>query len=308
MKHYEILVTGASGFVGLNWVRYCASFPHLVPSPLTRASLTSGDDLAGNFHLKDAVIHFAGKAHDLKNVSDPKEYYDVNFELTKKLYDTFLRSDAQKFIYISSVKAAADTVNGVLDESAEPMPATHYGKSKLLAEQYIESQPLPVGKSFFILRPCMIHGPGNKGNLSLLYKLVRKNIPWLLAGFDNQRSFLSVDNLCFVMKELLENDDIPTGVYHVADDDAISTNRLIYLISSELGNKSRMWKIPVSVIKMVARMGDFLRLPVNSDKLNKLTESYVVSNKKLIKAIVKKLPLATEEGLRLTLRSLKNTE
>ena len=102
---------------------------------------------------------------------------------------------------LSSVKAAADEINGELTEEIIPKPSTHYGKSKLLAEEYILSKVLPPGKRVYIIRPCMIHGPGNKGNLNLLYQLVRKNVPWPLASFDNKRSFCSIENLCFVIKE-----------------------------------------------------------------------------------------------------------
>ncbi|MGK4422647.1 hypothetical protein ACSLVQ_30785, partial [Klebsiella pneumoniae] len=72
---------------------------------------------------------------------------------------------------------------------------THYGKSKLLSEQFILSQDIPKGKRVYILRPCMIHGPNNKGNLNLLYEIVKKRIPWPLGMFKNKRSFCSIDNL-----------------------------------------------------------------------------------------------------------------
>jgi nucleoside-diphosphate-sugar epimerase len=77
----------------------------------------------------------------------------------------------------------------------------------------------------------MIHGPGNKGNLNLLYKLVSKNIPWTLGAFENKRSFCVIDNLMFLFKELIEREDIPSGIYNVADDEPLSTKDLIRLIA-----------------------------------------------------------------------------
>ncbi|MGD4786433.1 NAD-dependent epimerase/dehydratase family protein, partial [Xanthomonas citri pv. citri] len=121
----------------------------------------------------DAIIHLAGKAHDTKNTSEESDYYQINTELTKVLFDKFLQSDIKDFIFFSSVKAAADTVEGVLTEEVEPNPKTPYGDSKIKAEQYLLSQELPSGKRVIIIRPCMIHGKGNKGNLNLLYKVVR---------------------------------------------------------------------------------------------------------------------------------------
>src|SRR3546814_3353608 len=107
----------------------------------------------------------------------------------------------------------------MLSEDMMPAPQTPYGQSKWRAEQYLNSQLLPAGKRLFILRPCMIHGPGNKGNLNLLYQVVSKGLPWPLAAFDNERSFLSTDNLNYIIKRILEDADIPGGTYNLADDD-----------------------------------------------------------------------------------------
>ncbi len=85
-----------------------------------------------------------------------------------------MQSKAKKFIFFSTVKAVADSVEGILNEETTPNPKTAYGKSKLAAEQYINRQPIPDDKLVYILRPCMIHGPGNKGNLNLLYSIVKK--------------------------------------------------------------------------------------------------------------------------------------
>ena len=194
----KILITGASGFVGQNLLSYFKDKFEI--TCLNRNDL-AGDITSLSLNDNEAIIHLAGKAHDLKNVSQPNDYYQINYELTKKLYDAFLKSDAKKFIFISSVKAAADQVEGTLSETTPPNPQTHYGKSKLMAEQYIEAQPLPAGKAYYILRPCMIHGPGNKGNLNLLYHFVKKGIPYPLAAFQNKRSFLSIENLSFVIEE-----------------------------------------------------------------------------------------------------------
>jgi nucleoside-diphosphate-sugar epimerase len=294
----NISLTGANGFVGSNLIGYldglCETYP------ISRAELSTINPQLLN---TNAVIHLAGKAHDLKKVSDPQEYYQVNYELTKKLYDAFLASDAKKFIFVSSVKAATDSVDGVLTEDATADPKTDYGKSKLMAEQYIQRQPLPGGKSYYILRPCMIHGPGNKGNLNLLYKFVKKGIPYPLAGFDNKRSFLSVENLCFIIKELVERDDIASGVYQVADDEPLSTNEVVSVLSASINKKPKLWKISPGLIRAVAKLGDAFHLPLTTERLNKLTESYMVSNQKIKQAMGKDLPLTSRKGLEITAAS-----
>ena len=298
----NVHITGAGGFVGQNLVPYL-NIQSLKTYIVSRQQLSSMDvDLSEN----SAIVHLAGKAHDLKNVSQPEEYYQVNFELTKQLYDAFLKSEAKKFIFISTVKAVADHLDEPLTEDHEPNPQTHYGKSKLMAEEYIRKQVLPEGKSFYILRPCMIHGPGNKGNLNLLYQFVKKGIPYPLAAFENKRSFLSVANLCFIVKELIERNDIPTGVYNVADDEALSTNQLVSLLAEALEKSPRLLYLPAKLISIAARVGDFLKLPLNTERLGKLTENYVVSNQKIKQALKKELPLSAREGILETARAFNN--
>ena len=295
----KITITGATGFVGANLKNYLKA-SHII-FPMSVRYMPNQ-----HFEIKtDALIHLAGKAHDLKKVSRPSDYYEANFELTKQLFDSFLQSTVSVFIFMSTVKAVADTVEGILTEDTIPNPKTHYGIAKQQAEEYILSQQLPIGKRVYILRPCMIHGPGNKGNLNLLYQLVGKGLPWPLGAFENQRSFLSVENLCFVIKELLDNETIPSGVYQIADDKPLSTNELIQLLGTSLDKKSRIWNISSSWIKGVAKLGDYLYLPLNSERLQKLTENYVVNNHKIITAMGKTLPVTAEKGLLETFGSFR---
>jgi nucleoside-diphosphate-sugar epimerase len=303
MRNPLVFITGINGFVGRNLKPYLAKDFDIKGI----SQKVKGDGFTYEMFLEenrayDAIIHLAGKAHDLKGTANDSEYYDVNYELTKKLYDQFLQSKAEKFIYISSVKASADTVEGVLTEDVLPNPVTAYGKSKLMAENYILAQ-LPADKQVYILRPCMIHGPGNKGNLNLLHGIVTKGIPYPLGSFKNVRSFLSVENLCFVINELLVQKEIPSGVYQVADDLSLSTNKVIELIGDSLGTKSRIWNVPCAWVTMAARLGNHLGLPLNTHRLQKLTESYVVGNAKIVAAMGKELPVKIEEGLLRTFRS-----
>lgn len=292
----SIFITGSTGFVGRNIIQY-------FNSEFEFYNFSKNEEV----NIKqDVVLHLAGKAHDIKNTSNKEEYYIVNTELTKQVFDNFLESDAKVFITLSSVKAVADDLECELTEEYIPNPVTHYGKSKLLAEQYILSKQIPVRKRVFILRPCMIHGPGNKGNLNLLYKIVRNGLPWPLGAFENKRSFCSIDNLCFIIRELIENDQISSGIYNIADDIPFSTNELINLISVGLDKKPHFWNIPQSLIKSFSKLGDVLRLPLNSERLSKLTETYLVSNNKIKNAINKPLPISSKDGLIKTFNSFNN--
>jgi len=292
----SIYFTGASGFIGSNLIEF---FNH-------EYSIINYQKDSPILISQIIVIHLAGKAHDLKISSNPDEYYLVNTELTKKVFDAFLASEAKVFISLSSVKAVADQVESELTEQHQPNPVTHYGKSKLLAEEYIFSKEIPEEKRVYVLRPCMIHGPGNKGNLNFLYKIVSKNIPWPLGAFENKRSFCSIDNLMFLFKELVEREDIPSGVYNVADDEPLSTNQLITILAESQNRNPRIWKLSKGFMEWIAKMGDKLHLPLNSERLQKLTESYVVSNEKIKKALGKPLPVSSKEGLLKTFQSFNH--
>ena len=291
----NILISGASGFVGANLIKFFKGDYRIIP-------YRKDSQLVINQNI---VIHLAGKAHDLKKTSNADEYYKVNTELTIEVFNSFLASNAKVFITLSTVKAVADEVNRILTEEHIPHPITHYGKSKLLAEQYILSKKIPDGKRVYILRPCMIHGPGNKGNLNLLYKLVSTGIPWPLGAFENKRSFCSIDNLMFIIKELIEREDIPYGVYNVADDMPLSTNEVISILAESQNKKPRIWNISKSLIEHAAKIGNIFKLPLNEERLQKLTGSYVVSNKKLMSAIGKPLPVSSREGLLKTFQSFQ---
>lgn len=304
IRHYpnsmnKIIITGSTGFVGQNLSKYLSEQSFFIQAISLR-----NFNWEMNFNA-DTIIHLAGKAHDTKNISDASEYFKINTDLTEKLFDLFLKSEIQDFIYFSSVKAIADEVVEVLYENNHANPKTAYGLSKLKAEEYILSKEIPSGKRVFIIRPCMIHGPGNKGNLNLLYQLVAKGFPWPLGAFDNKRSFLSIENLCFIIKEILENKNIPSGIYHVADDESLSTNELIKLIGISLDKKTRIWNIPSILIITIAKLGNYLRLPLNTERLQKLTENYIVSNAKLKKELKKELPVSAKEGLIKTINSFK---
>lgn len=323
----KILITGVHGFVGSNLVKALSKeyifygLDIISPTKEGVKYTFSWDylDKEDGIPEVDAIIHLAGKAHDTKNQSAADVYFKVNTELTKKIYDYYLKSKAKKFIFFSSVKAAADKVEGeYVDENVVPSPKGPYGESKIAAERYILSQPPFIcpaeikeksetdssqAKNVYILRPCMIHGPGNKGNLNLLYGVVKKGIPWPLGAFVNKRTFTSIENLCFIINGLLTQ-EVESGIYNINDDEAVSTNELIDIICSAMGKKAHIWRIPRGLMEGAAKIGGALHLPLNPERLRKLTENYVSSNAKIKKALgVEKLPVRAKDGLRDTIKS-----
>ena len=289
----NIFITGSTGFVGINCINYFK----------TNYSFTLFNKNEKDFIInEDIVLHLAGKAHDLKNEFNINEYYEVNTELTKVIFDKFLKSNSKVFIFLSSVKAVIDNDIENLTEDTIPNPKSHYGKSKLLAEQYILSKN-NSDKRIYILRPCMIHGPSNKGNLNLLYNYIIKGMPWPLGFFENKRSFCSIDNLCFILAELFNNELIPSGLYNIADDVPLSTNDVIKLITKTKGIKNNIWYINKRFINTVAKFGNLFNFPFNTEKLRKLTDTYVVNTSKMKKYLNHPLPISTSDGLIKTFQS-----
>lgn len=282
----KILITGAYGFVGTNLCRYLAEKGHechALDIPAAKrdgvpyVSFYTWDGL-DKLPVVDAVVHLAGKAHDLKKVASEQSYFDINVGLTEKI---FAAAKTTRFIYFSSSKADA---NG-----------NAYGRSKLAAEQFLNGRAI-------VLRPAMIHGPGNKGNLNLLWSIARRGLPWPLAAFENKRSFTSIANICAAVEALCERGE--NGIYPIADDEMLSTNRLIELIAETCGKRAKLWRVPKGVMRMVAKIGDVLHLPLNTERIVKLTEDSFVNNSHLKSQLGwKRMPIRAEEGLRRTLRS-----
>lgn len=322
----NILITGAHGFVGSNLVIALKGHHSLygldIVAPEKEGVVKTfawKDIETTSFPMQqlpkfDAIIHLAGKAHDTKNQSASQVYFDINTGLTQKIFDFFLESSAKRFIFFSSVKAAADSVVGdMLTEDVIPTPVGPYGESKIAAEEYILSKlrsehgelkvAMQRDKQVYILRPCMIHGPGNKGNLNLLYNVVKKGIPWPLGDFENKRSFTSIDNLCYVVEGLLTK-DVASGIYHMGDDEALSTNELIALMCEAMGKEPHIWKMNRKMMEGCAGLGTLLHLPLNTERLRKLTENYVVSNEKIKLALgIDRMPVRAADGIMKTIRS-----
>ncbi|KAA6303752.1 MAG: octacis-undecaprenol 4-epimerase [Candidatus Ordinivivax streblomastigis] len=313
-----LLITGIHGFVGSNLVAALHADHSIygldIVSPEKEGIIKTfcWDELA-QIPEVDTIIHLAGKAHDTKNKSLAQTYFDINTGLTQTIFDYFLQSKAKQFLFFSSVKAAVDSVEGdVLTEDVIPQPVGPYGESKIRAEEYIQSTLLSLSggegvgeRSVYILRPCMIHGPGNKGNLNLLYQVVSKGIPWPLGAFENQRSFMNIWNLSYIIEQFILKNPA-SGIYHLADDEPLSTNELIELIAASRKKKGRIWKINRSLIAGIAQLGSICKFPLNTERLHKLTENYVVSNQKMKTALdITRLPVDVRTGLQQTLKTFK---
>ena len=306
----KVLLTGITGFVGSHLLDYLKNRDDITIYGMVRDqnkydklkiknlyAFVTLEEAMNRFNF-DYIIHLAGKAHDIKNVSDKNDYHLSNVKLTQDLFDAFSRQKKEGcFIYISSVSVFSHGSNHPFTEDIDPDPLTAYGSSKFTAEKYIQSNPLANGKRYCILRPSIIYGPNSKGNLNLLFNMVKSGIPYPLGAFDNYRSFLSIHNFCYVIN-LLIGQNLPSGVYHIADDDVISTKEVVEIMYETLEKKKRIINIPRKLVEIVAKFGDYYPMSINTERLSKLTQNFIVSNKKLLQALDTDLPVKTREGLR----------
>ncbi|MGE8377399.1 MAG: NAD-dependent epimerase/dehydratase family protein [Sphingobacterium sp.] len=301
----SVKVFGASGFIGANLVKYLSK-NYKVQSISLRENRAFKEEPDAKI-----FINLVGKAHDHKKLAVEDDFYYVNYELTKQIFKEFMDSSAQILIHVSSIAAIEEF------ESKEPLvedgninPVSWYGKSKRLAEEFLINQELPVNKKIIIIRPPMVHGPGDKGNLGLLYKFISKGLPYPLSGFKNYRSFISIENFCFFIEKLIEkSSNINSGIFHIADDETVSTTDIIRIIEKVSDKKSFNFSFPKTLITLLAKFGDVIPFPINSVKLKKLTSDLVVSNNKIKQTLgIKSLPITAKKGLETTIRSFVTSD
>ena len=271
-----VLITGDTGFIGTNFKKY------LKTNQIKFRILKRNEYKLENLKGISSVFHFAGIAHDTEGVYNYNDYYNANTKLTNDLYNLFLNSDADNFIFMSSIKAQLDYFNGVLTENIESNPQSFYGRSKYQSEKYIIENILE-GKRYFILRPALIYGKPIKGNLLSLSKYIDFNLPWIFSSFENKRSFCSINNFLKVFKSILDKNHLQSGIYNVCDNKPIKINHLIDLISSAKNKKIIKLNLPKISIRLMGKIGDLFNIKYNTKFFNKLTENYVVSNEKLSK-------------------------
>lgn len=296
----RVVVLGNNGFLGKNLMQ---EFPQA-----TGVSLRD-NTWERDIENSDVIINLIGKAHDHKGTANEKEYYVVNVELTKRIFNAFLKSSSKVLIHISSIAAIQEyNSNKYLKEDDFCNPISWYGKSKREAEIWLLSQNLPPNKKIIILRPPMIHGPHDKGNLGLLFKFINNGIPYPFSNFENSRSFISIVNFCYFLRELIESDnDIESGIYHVSDDEPLSTKEIIHIMKEVTRKRVLNISLPKFFIRTIAWMGDYLPLPLNTIRLKKMTSNLLVSNDKIKNALgLKDLKLSAKDGLILTIKSFQN--
>ena len=308
----KILVTGGSGFVGRHLSLDLKSRGHELHS-LGRHDLSakqpqiwSGSflaDLATDFTLPDlsefgCVIHLAGHAHS--NVATDEEallHKKVNFIATEKLVRKAAADKVSKFIFLSSIAVYGEPQpysHGeqpiVWTESTTTSPTTPYGKAKKHAEEALK-KIAGDSMSYIILRPTLIYGSDAPGNFALLKKLLKTRLPLPIGSFKNQRSFLSIENLCSATALCAESDLGNNQTFNIADNDVVSTAQLIDWIAEAQQIRSPVIPAPASLLRgLTSLIGQ-------QSKFDKLTANCIVDSAKLRTALKWNPPLSTCEGI-----------
>ncbi len=285
----SILITGSDGFIGQGLVQklqgkdYNLTLGQRKNQPISEFSgkhifrqfdLTDTESILALFEDKpDVVVHLAGQAHN--NSANNNNIFHVNCHGTERIARIANESGVKLFIFMSTVKVhGKHSGGGCLSEKSPEAAEDPYALSKLYGEQSLITVCNEGDMKFVILRPPLVYGPGVKANFLKFMSIIDSNVPLPLAGFNNCRSYIYVENLCHIIEGLFCRKNCWNQVYLVKDVD-ISTKDLAVKLSLALGRKPRIFMAPTNVIKIIARV-----LKKNS-QFNSLYNSLLIDNSKL---------------------------
>jgi UDP-glucose 4-epimerase len=267
----NILITGCNGFVGSALMNYLSNLSNLNVTGLSRDKdyisesssrvlyindLETFDKQSSILNSTDVFIHTAGKAHamDKKGSDNSKDYFSINTDLTTELAKKAASCGVKKFIYLSSTKVFGNPEPPFVCFNAETptKPEDPYGKSKLKAELNLMEVSKDTGLDVVIIRPPIIYGPGVKGNMRMLLKLVNSNFPLPFRSIsENKRSMISLDNLVHFIYHCIINHSASGQKFLVSDDHDLSTYEIIALFKKNLGSKTLIFTLPKNILYLI---------------------------------------------------------
>jgi nucleoside-diphosphate-sugar epimerase len=320
----SILITGSTGFIGRCLLPLLTKKDCQITT-IVRQNIDPFNtnitnvvfvNIDGNTHWHetlqniDIVIHLAARAHILnENTPNPEaEFFSVNTEGTKNLVKQSIQAGVKHFIFISSVGAMASLSNQPLQENSPCHPDTPYGRSKLAAEQALISLASQSDMTWTILRPTLVYGPGNPGNMERLIKLVKKGLPLPFGRVNNCRSLVYVGNLVDAIITCLTHPNAKNQTFLISDGQDLSTPDLIRKIAYYLDRPCNLLPVPPSLLKVAGNLGDMgekllgRSLPLNTPTIDRLLGSLVVDSSKIRNTLNWQPPFTIDEGLQQTLR------
>ena len=305
---FNILVTGASGFVGSVLVPFLAAAGHHVRAASRNpSSAVTGEriesvvcpDLVAMREIDwdvllagiDIVVHLAGIAH--YQLPGSVDYDRVNREATVILAKACRRHSIKRLIFLSSIAAqTGPAAENVLTEANEPRPETAYGRSKLAAELEIAQ----LGVPFTILRPVIVYGPTASANIGLLTRLAASPWPLPFGALGNRRSLLAIENLALAIAHCFDSPDTLNQTFVVADREPITITDMFIVMRKAVGRSSRLISVSPSAIKALITAAG------RKELWQRIGRELVVSSEKLENAGWRP-QIETKEGLGATMKA-----
>jgi len=285
----KVLVTGATGFVGRHLCEMLLARGHeVIGTTRSAANVSTGsafemrtvDDMRGTVDWApvvegaDCVVHLAARVHVMNDTErDPlSAFRQVNVAGTEQLLRQCGMQNIRRVVFLSTIKVYGDeSVNDPITSSTVPAPDDPYGQSKFEAENLVEKIGAEVGFETVIVRPPLVYGPGVGGNFVRLLKMVESGIPLPLGSIRNSRSLVSIQNLCDLICECLDNSSAAGNRLLVSDNSDVSTPDLIRLIASEMGKSARLLPVSPSIMRLAGK------LVGRSAEVSRLTDSLRVN-------------------------------
>lgn len=263
----KVLVTGASGFVGRALVPYLVESGHQVIAALRRpldlgvesrmvGELGPETDWSAAVDGMDAVIHLAARAHVMDDESGDVLglYRRINRDGTLRLAEQARTAGVRRFVFVSTIKVNGEETapDRPFRPDAPPAPTDPYGIAKAEAEEALRRLTATGGMELVILRPPLIHGPGAKGNLAALLRLLQRGVPLPLGSVGNKRSLIGLDNLVHALDFLLSCPQAAGKTLLIRDDEDVSVTRMIELLAIGLNHPARLVPVPPALLRLVA--------------------------------------------------------